>query len=228
VLPRHDRSKDWTGSDGPLGDGEAVIASLAPGKVDLLGRSVPIFFFDQNGQQQEDNFPSFTYEIVDIQPRMAEYVFPAYTYGGENYNIPVDGSTRTITDSDGTEVTRPSLVKTRPVEQGYDFFVELRAYANDPIDSALLVQYLFTRFPPRHFLRVPMEDGSYRSWDMFQTAFQDLDKREAVREGSNGIMREYCKAVTLRVEGYLDNTNAAVYRNVVQRRVVSTTKTGDT
>jgi hypothetical protein len=97
-----------------------------------------------------------------------------------------------------------------------DIMVEIRVYANDQVISSLLVDYIYTTFPPRCFIRVPQKDGTFRSWDMTFESYHDMDKREAVRSGTPGVQREYAKVFTYKVEGYFDNTDTARIVNVVR------------
>lgn len=182
---------------------------------------VPVLFFDAQGHDFTTQYPSFTYEVIDFQPRTAEgeswWDSPAYQ--GESYYNPVPSAfENNVTDSLGNNLgTVFRMARTRPLERPFDIFVEIRAYSEDPVQSALMVKWITEHFAPTfEFLRVPMLDGTYRSWDMFQEAFRDLDKRDAARAGSPGVLREYAKVWTFRVEGYLDNTDQARLQNFVR------------
>jgi hypothetical protein len=189
--------------------------------VRLGGVQVPVLYFDVEGQLFTRVYPSITFEILDVTPRYAEYVFQSPSYQGDGYVVPVNSSTRTIQLSDGTTMSLPRMAKVRPVEHPFDIVVEVRAYAKDPVQSALLVNYVYSVFPPRHYLRVPQNDGSYRDWDMMYESYSDLDKRNAVRSGSPGVEREYCKVWNYKVEGYLDNTDLATFANLTKEPTIT-------
>lgn len=188
--------------------------------------NVPIHYFDMSGHTYELAYPSFAFEIVDYSPRYEEYLFDDGAYGAEAYSIPVSGSTATVLDNGEDIGMYPRMVKKRAIEQPVNILFEVRAYSKDPIQSALMVNYVYSIFPPRYFMRVPMQDGSYRSWDAFFENFQDLDRREAVRSAQPGIIREYAKVWTYRVEGYFDNTDTAIFSNLVQKRNINVSGLG--
>lgn len=185
------------------------------------GLQVPIFYFDVEGQQFSRIYPSITYEILDVKPRYNEFIYQSPSYEGDGYVIPVQASKQDVVLDEEDLGLIPRLARTRPVEHPMDIVVELRVYAKDPVQSALLVSYIYGVFPPRHYLRVPQNDGSYRDWDMMFSSYQDLDKRQAVRAGTPGVEREYAKVWNYTVEGYMDNTDMALLQNLVRSREVN-------
>lgn len=211
------------GSGGNLGSfGQAPVDGLKPGEATFGSFKVPVNFFGAEGSDVNTAYPSFSYNVIDVKPRFSEYIVPTKEYGGENYVIPV-GAEETIDDY-GTEATRAPLAKTRTLEHGYDFTVEIRVLCKDEILAALLVEHVFRVLPPRTFLRVPQKDGTYRSWDVSFLAYQNLDDREAVRAGLPGAEREYSRVLTYVVQGYADETDLFTYINIANRRRVVLTK----
>lgn len=191
-----------------------------------LTLQVPLLFFGVEGARTNVVYPSLSYEIIDYTPRYDEYVHSDLEYGGDVYREEIAASAETVLDS-GTDLgASPRMFRERALEHPMDILVEIRAHADDPVVSALLVEYVYDRFPPRHFIRVPMKDGSHKSWDMLFVNYQDLDQREAVRAGLPGVEREYAKAWTYKVEGYFDNTDTAVLRNTVRKRSFVLHRTG--
>lgn len=179
---------------------------------------VPIYLFDIEGGRFDRIYPSFTFEILDAIPRYDEFIFQSDSYQGDRYQIPVHNSLKDISIDGIDQGLQPRMVRTRDVEHPLDIMIEIRAYAKDPLLSAMQVQHIYNILPPRGFLRVPMQDGSFRSWDMLFEHYRDLDKREAVRSGTPGVEREYAKVWTYRVEGYFDNTDTTVLQNVINKR----------
>jgi hypothetical protein len=200
---------------------EAAKVLFEAGKANIFGVEVPIHYYDVQGQDWQVNYPSLTYECINIQPRYTggEYRQPRYgEYDFEDYAEPVAEGTIEV---DGETLTGNVLYRRRKVEQPYDFYVEIRAYAKDPVMTDALIRHVSRVLPPRTFLRVPMIDGSYRSWDVQQSAFQDLDKREAIASGRRGFEREYLKLWNFRVEGYLDTSDDSEYVNAVRERLIT-------
>ena len=198
--------------------------------VNIASFSVPIYHFDPSGRENHDLWPCLTFDIVGVTPRMnGENVFDSRDYKGDYAYEAVEHSKVKITDVDETgalEVrTGPMLYRQRPVMRPYDFLIEIQALADDSVVSALLVEHVYLNVfdPHSDFLRVPMRDGTYRSWDVLFKGFQDLDARRAVRAGSPGAERQYSKTWTYVVEGYLDNTDLAKLVNASRSRKLSTT-----
>jgi hypothetical protein len=185
---------------------------------------VPIFLFDVSGANWNNVYPSITFEILDIHPRFDESaIFQSASYLGDMWQTPIPESIGEVIDNDGTRMGWfPRMESRRAVEHPLNILFETRVYAKDPILSALLVQYIYDVFPPRHFIRVPQKDGTYRDWDLLWQAYSDLDRRQAVRSDTPGVEREYAKVITYRVEGYFDNTDTAELVNLVQGRSIRT------
>ncbi len=180
--------------------------------------TVPIHPHEIAGQLLERVYPSFVFDVIAIMPRYQEAVFNSGDYGGEKYSTPVAESVEDVYDNGVFVDTYARMIKRRPIEHPVDFLVEVRVHAKEHVEAALLVQYIYEQFPPRHFLRVPHKDGSFRSWDLFQTDYKDLDSREAVKTGTDLAEREYTKVFTYRVEGYLDNTDMVEFVNLIRKR----------
>lgn len=175
--------------------------------------AVPVYYFDYVGHPFK--YPAFAVECIDIQPRRANFL------AKEEYYAPLPGENITLTDrSTGTTHTGPALAVRRPVEFPYDFMVEVRAYADNPAESASMVEWISRHLPPTTYLTVPQKDGTTRKWDVEQIGFKDLDKRDAVRQ-SPGLTREYVKVWTFRVEGYSDTTDLAVLETTGRGRIIS-------
>jgi hypothetical protein len=186
------------------------------------GMEVPVYWAGLEGREFKRIYPSLTYDIVGTNPRMdAGFVFQSPSYRGDNYLVPEPLATEALTDVDADEDLGeyPRAARRREVEHPLDVLVELRAYATNPILLAMLEVHVLTRvFLPRHFLRVPQQDGSYRSWDVLYQDSKDLDQRQAVRAGTPGVEREYGKSWTWKVEGYFDNTDTARLVSLVRER----------
>lgn len=227
VAPLPNIDKDWdhqspdriAGINAPA----QIDADLKDSSSTIVGKiSVPIYNFDDEGAHSKQNYPSLTFEIMDVVPRYNEFIFQSDSYQGDVYEIPVTTTGEDLHDVDGTDLgVSPRMIQQRNVEHPMDIMVEIRAYADDPVISAMLVQYVYGIFPPRYFIRVPMKDGSYRSWDMLFFHFKDLDKIETVAAPSPGVQREYLKIWTYRVEGYLDNTDTTEFVNNVRKRKIN-------
>ena len=187
----------------------------------LPTRKVPIVYFDVPGMRNNLIYPSLTYEVISYTPRYTEYAFDSPEYGGEDYIIPITESAETVLDGDEDLGEYPRIAWRRSLEHPMDITIEIRAYAKDPLESLLLVQYVYGAFEPRGYMRVPMHDGSYASWDLMFEDFKDLDKREAVDSGAEGVVREYAKVWTYKLEGYVDNTELAVLENLVRKRTLT-------
>lgn len=212
--------------------GSASVASRLTPKAELnIGSiSVPIYHFDPSGRDNRELWPCLTFDIMGITPRVnGEAVYNSQAYKGDYAYEAIEHSKVSITDVDENgerEVRKePTLYRERPVMRPYDFLIEIQALADDDIVSALLVEHVYANvFDPHDaFLRVPMRDGTYRSWDVIFKGFQDLDMRRAVRAGSPGIERQYAKSWTYVVEGYLDNTDLTELVNAARSRKLSTT-----
>lgn len=193
----------------------------------ISGKKVPVHYFDVTGATQPGlTSPALTYSIIDFIPRYDGALWSSADYGGDVYCSPVEGSEEEVIDENGESLgSAARVVSTRPIEHPFDIMVEFRAYASDIFDSAMLVKYLYERFPPRHFIRVPMRDGSYRSWDMLHQDSKTLDRKEATRSGTPGLEREYVKVFTYVIEGYLDNTDQARLQQLNRTRVITATET---
>ncbi len=222
-FPGSERLKLWEAENperaSAIKNGSAKVAarytSSTNAKINLGGlktaTEVPIFLFNQEGNYSSQIYPCFTYEVIDFTPRYEEYVQTDLEAGSEFYTREIMTSAEEVVDADGTSLgSSPRLVEKRLVEHPFDILVEIRAFAKDPIMSAEMTSYVYDRFVPRGYIRVPQKDGSYRSWDMLYSSFSDLDRRAAVQEGTPGVTREYAKAWTYKVEGYLDNTDQTV------------------
>lgn len=228
VAQLPDILKNWDHEQPDRNEGinqEALVdAFLRSDRFAYVGRMrVPIYFFDIEGARFEGIYPSLSYEILDITPRYNEFIYQSDQYRGDEYNIPIQTTRQDVTDNiDGTDLgVYPRAIYRRAVEHPMDIMVELRCYANDPIISALLVEYIYNVFPPRYFIRVPQKDGSYRDWDVLFENYRDIDKRTAVRAGTPGVQREYAKVFTYRVEGYMDNTDTTDMVNLIRKRDIN-------
>lgn len=173
------------------------------------GDRVALWNPNNEGVPHELAYPSISYDVSSVEPRYD--VFHRGTsnaYGSDRVKTPVAGSER---DVDGALVARMDAI--RSPGEPVNFSAEVRLYSRTSGVMASLVSYAYAVFPPRGFIRVPRNGGGYASWNMFFSAFQDLDKREATVAGL--AEREYCKVFTYRVEGHLDTTDSARYRNRV-------------
>jgi hypothetical protein len=186
----------------------------------VAGVEVPVYWAGLEGREFKRVYPSFTYDVVGTNPRMdAGFVFQSPSYQGDNYLVNEPLATESLVDDGETVGDYPRAARRREVEHPLDVLVELRAYAANPILLAMLEVHVLTRvFLPRHFLRVPQQDGSYRSWDVLYQDSKDLDQRQAVRAGTPGVEREYGKSWTWKVEGYFDNTDTARLVSLVRER----------
>lgn len=224
VAPLPDLPKEWDFESPDNSVGVEIPAklpiALKPSAYTRVSTvDVPIYFFDNEGARFEKIYPSFSYEILDVPPRYNEYIYMSPSYKGDRYQIDQESPQAQLYDTDGTDLgVSKRLALVRDVEQPIDIIFEIRAYSKDPILSALMVEYIYKHFQPRDFIRVMQKDGTHRSWDMFFKTYHDMDKREAVRSGTPGVEREYCKVWTYSVEGYMDNTDEALFRALISRR----------
>lgn len=207
----------------PISAAEVLSELRDPCSVSVGARKVPIYFFDIIGHDEEQVYPALTFEIVDLEPRFDEgSILSLPEYGGlQMHREAISSTSEEVFDGTTSLGEAPRMRESRALEVPYDFIVELRAYAKDPIFSAFLVAYITQRFLPRHFIRVPLNNGCYGSWDLMYESFQDLDKREAARSGTPGFEREYAKVWQYRAEGFLDNTDTAVLENLVRSRTIT-------
>ena len=195
----------------------------------VVNVQVPIYYLDPSGRELDELLPASTFNMIGVTPRFApgENVFNSKMYAGDTAYEDVAETKETITYTDGVALTGAVMRRVRPVQHPFDFLVEIHALADSELMSALLLDHLYGKvFSPRDFIRVPMKDGSYRSWDMIFRGAQDLDSRRAVRSGSPGTERLYDKVWTYLIEGYLDNTDTTFLMNVTKKRTVSVTKGG--
>lgn len=193
--------------------------------IGIVKTQVPIYYLDPSGRDVKKLYPCFTFNVIDFTPRYDEYVFNSKTYNGDYASFSVSPSKADVEDVDenGNPVTLRGdmLMGRRPVMHPYDIMVEIRALCDDDTLSAFMVEHVYANvFEPRDFLRVPMKDGSQRSWDVLFQSFRDLDSRQAVRAGTPGIERQYQKVWTYKIEGYLDNTDKTVLVNVIKARKI--------
>jgi len=191
--------------------------------VDIAGVEVPIYFIDPSGRELKSLFPSFTCNVISFKPRFTEFVFDSKAYKGDYAReyIPHTQVDVEDVDEEGNPETRkgPIMLKQRAVMHPYDVMFEIRALCDDDTLSAFMVEHVYANvFEPRDFIRVPLRDGTYRSWDVIFQNYSDLDSRQAVRAGVPGIERQYTKVFTYLVEGYLDNTERAELVNAVRSR----------
>lgn len=184
---------------------------------------VPIFWRDGGGQHFKALYPSLTFDIISTQPRFNEFVYQSKQYRGDMYQNDVETSKSDVYEGDELLGNYARMTRKRFVEHPLDVLIEIRAHSKDPIFMALLEEYVYGQFEPRDFLRVPMRDGSSRSWDVLFVSSDELDKRGAVRAGTPGVEREYTKAWTYKVEGYFDNTDKTELVNLVQSRTIAVT-----
>lgn len=192
----------------------------------VQGLDVPVHWAGTEGKEFKRVYPSLTYDIIGSNPRFdSGYVYQSPSYHGDRYRIDTH-QTETVYDGGEELGDYARAAKVRDVEQPFDVLVELRAYSLNPVLMHMLEVHVLTRvFLPRHFLRVPQQDGTYRSWDVLYQDAKDLDQRAAVRSGAPGVEREYGKSWTWKVEGYFDNTEQARLVGLVRERRLVMSKT---
>ncbi len=188
--------------------------------------TIPVHFGGTEGAETGNVYPSFAFEIVDYSPRYEEALYSSPTYGGERYVVPVATSTEEVFDETTSLGFSPRMARVRELEHPFDVLVEVRCYSKEPFETAALVQHIYEVLPPRHFIRIPHKDGSYRSWDLFLMSYRDLDSRAAIKMGIGGEY-EGAKVFTYRVEGYFDNTDKETLINLVRTRKLSASLTTD-
>jgi len=203
-------------------DGGAV-AGGAGSTVNVNGLTINIADDDDSGQWSVELWPMITYRVVANNPRYNEWISNTDPEQGigDGYQIPIETSSQELKEGKFSLGSSPRLFKTRPVEIPIDFLVEVKLMANNNITSALLVDYVYRVLPPRSFIRVPMKDGTFASWDLDMQDFKDLDVRSAVLSGN--AEKEYAKVFTYRVEGYLDNTDLAKISSRVRKVSINVT-----
>lgn len=187
-----------------------------------VGRApVPIYYFSTKGEPWHGQYPSMTFEMLDVTPRFDDTrIYHSPKYSGGAYLLPLKHSAEQVS-LDGVDLGQlPRLAKRRPIEEPYDFMFEIRALADNPTTSAMLVRHIYKCFPPRHYIRVPMMDGSYRSWDMQFKSYKDLDLDMTLVARQGGVVREYSKVFTYVVEGYSDTTDETQVVNLIRSRQI--------
>ena len=213
-----------------VGGTAAVDATLRPSaSVSIVSYDIPIFFLDPAGRDMKQVWPCFTFDILAVTPRFngESHYATSDAYRGDYFYDPVVQSKVTVTDVDDdgnlVTLTQPAMYRARPVMRPYDFLIEIQALADDDVISAFMVEHVYKNVfdPHDSFIRVPMRDGTYRSWDVLYKGFQDLDSRRAVRSGTPGVERQYSKVWTYNVEGYLDNTDMTELVNATRSRKLS-------
>lgn len=201
-----------------------VDAALRRNSTLMVGKvKVPIYWFDGGGASFKALYPALAFDIIGTTPRYNEFVYQSDSYRGDMYQNDIPTSAAEVFDGSEDVGSFPRMTAKRPVEHPLDVMLEIRAYAKDPLFMGFLEEYVYQKFTPRDFLRVPMRDGSYRSWDVIFKDSNDLDKREAVRAATPGVEREYAKVWTYTVEGYFDNTDKTELVNLVQKRTITQT-----
>jgi hypothetical protein len=190
------------------------------------GIHVPVFNFRADGANLDLIFPSISFDITGYTPRYAEFVYRSEDYNGDGvYHEPVENSKEEVFDGNGESLgIAARMVKIRPIEHPMDITVEVRVHTLNESEASYLVQYIYNVFPPRYFIRVPMRDGTYRSWDMLFEDFADLDRQEAVYTGAPGAVIEHTKVFTYRVEGYSDTTDQYAYVNRTRKRIITSSE----
>lgn len=178
--------------------------------------NVPVYAFDISGRSWNDVYPAITLEVVTLEPRFDEY--QERGAGAPYYYEPVLSSSELLP---GDTQRTARLAKVREIEQPMDFFVQVKAYARDPVLSALLVDYVYDTLRPRDFIRVPLRDGRYADWDLFSVDYTDLDNAQPAAGGVPGMLREYLKVFMYRVEGYLDNTDTTRLVSLIRKLTIS-------
>lgn len=181
------------------------------------GLKIPVFIPDFAGSPITA-YPCFEVDVIDVQPRMANFVSRAAENTADDHKVLQVGDV-IILDPDLGEVTGPALRKRRKIAYPFDYSVELRAKSKDAILAAEMLDWLFTVFPPLSYLTVGMADGTSEKWDVEFVSYRDLDKREVVALTGE---REYTKALTYRVEGYQDNTATARLETTGRGRNITT------
>lgn len=211
-----------------VGNAEVATTLRDSAKVCIAQVDIPIFFIDGSGADI-DQVPCFSCNVISVTPRYDNFVFQSESYKGDYSYEKVGHSKSTIKDSNGEVIgTDSMLLRERRVMHPFDFLIEIRAEADDDVLMAMMVQHVYANvFEPRDFIRVPMLDGSYRSWDVLHKDFQSLDRRRAARAGTPGIERLYTKVWTYLIEGYLDNTDTTTLVNAVRSRRINLTKQGE-
>ena len=203
------------------GSAEIAAQLRSDASVNIANVEVPIFYVDPSGHDMESIRPCFTFDILGYTPRNnGESVYDTREYQGDYGYDPVDYAKATVTDYGESDGPLPLMYKTRRIMSPFDILIEIQAMADNDTLSALMVEHVYSNVfdPFSDFLRVPMKDGSYRSWDVLFKDFKDLDQRRAVRAGTPGAERQYSKVWTYTIEGYLDNTDTTQLVNLVKSR----------
>jgi len=225
-LPALAKDQDRTALDiqnaGAIDTGSSPSAPKTDAFSRVVGLKIPIFDETTDGAEHHSVYPSFTYDVISVIPRFNDYIHSVLNYGGDStYSIPISYSSEDVVDTNDEDLgSSPRLIRRREIEHPFDILVEIRIKAIDDDISALMLKYTYEIFPPRGFIRVPMRDGSYRSWDMIFQDFTDLDKRKAVVDGAPGAKKQRTKALTYLIEGYLDNTDTSFLLNRTRKRII--------
>lgn len=184
---------------------------------------VPVIRRDKGAQEFTEIYPSLTYAVIDFRPNFGMTVWDTGAYGGDHAWEPLEGSEAEVFDGSVSLGVAARTARTRPVEHPFDVQVEVRAYAKDEAELSRLVEYVWRVLPPRHFLRIPRKDGTFRSCDLIWQEFDGIDPSRAVSGGNAGATREYAAVWTYTVQSFLDTTDQAKLLELVRSVSVETT-----
>lgn len=195
-------------SEGPIQEASTP-GRLRESTAMLRGQvKVPVFDPDPLGKRHNVVYPSMSFNVISCTPRYEEAVYYSESYHGDGYQIPLAGSEEDVYDGDVFLQRAARAYAERPIEHPMDVLFEVVAYAAESLTKALLAEYIYSVFPPRGYLRVPMKDGSFRSWDLLFQSAKNIEATKIPYE-SLGLEREQKNVWTYKVEAYLDNTDCA-------------------
>lgn len=169
--------------------------------------------------EQNRVYPSLSFNIIDIQPRYENYLVSSPEYPAQDHFIPVITTNEAVKDGKYVLRVGARMLRQQPVEEPFNFIVEIGAYAKAEEEAKALIRYINRRFKLRGYIRVPRLDGSFVSWDMLYREYSDRD----AAIGARSISREkqYKKIWTYVIEGYADTTDQTTIVNVNRYRGLS-------
>lgn len=193
-------------------------------EVNVYDIKVPIVPTGQLGTNV-DTYPLFTYDIMAVEPRFGDGYVTSHASDGEELHIERYAQSATDITENGVVVAEdsPRMARTKTAAKPFNFTVEVRAYTRDNTLAAFLLSHLDEVLPARTFLRVPLMDGSVKSWRTERTDSKIVDSKLAEGMGAVGLPAELSHVLTYKVFGFRDNTDTWLMRNLVRTREITIT-----
>lgn len=164
-------------------------------------------------------YPSLSFNIIDVQPRYGDSLVSSPAYAVHDHFTPVSTTEEVVKDGKQTLRSGARMLRQQAVEHPFNFMIEIGAYAKSEQEAIALISYVYDKFKPRGFIRVPRLDGTWDSWDMIFREYSDRDAANGRR--AIGYEKEYKKIWTYIIEGYLDTSRQVTLVNTNRYRGLS-------